>query len=49
MQDKLDKSKKILTTINNKSKDMKKNVDTFVKQEIINEIMVYISKNDMKK
>ena len=49
MQDKLDKSKTILATINNKSKEIKKNVDTFVKQEIVNEIMVYISKSDMKK
>ena len=49
MQDNLDKSMNILTTINNKSQDMTKNVDKFVKQEIVNEITVYISKNDMKK
>lgn len=49
MQDNLDKSMNILTNINNKSQDMTKNVDKFVKQEIVNEITVYISKNDMKK
>jgi len=49
IQDKLDKGINTLKLINNKYKDVKNNVDIFVKEEITNEILVYISKYYKKK
>ena len=45
----MDKGINTLKLINNKYKDVKNNVDIFVKEEITNEILVYISKYYKKK
>ena len=49
MQDKLDKIMNTLKEIYNKSKDMTNKVDRDIKEEIMNEMLFYISKNDKNK
>ena len=49
MQAKLDKIMNNLKEIYNKSKDMANKVDKHIKEEIVNEMLFYITKNDKNK
>ena len=49
MQKKMDKMINILKSINDKSLDMKNKVDNDVKEELVNEILFYISRVDKNK
>ena len=48
MQNRLDKAMEKLKLINIKCKDIKNDVDNFVKEEIVNELSVYVSKTAKK-
>jgi hypothetical protein len=49
LQERLDKSLEILENVNEKCKNIDNDIETFVKEEIINEIMIYLSKVNINK
>lgn len=49
MQERLNKSLEILKIVNEKCKNIDNDIETFVKEEIINEIMIYLSKVNINK
>ena len=49
MQERLDKSLETLNIVNEKCKNIDNDIETFVKEEIINEILIYLSKANINK
>ena len=49
MQERLNKSLEILKIVNEKWKNIDNDIETFVKEEIINEIMIYLSRVNINK
>ena len=49
MQERLNKSLEKLKIVNEKSKNLDNDIETFVKEEIINEILIYLTKTNINK